>query len=90
MFKVLGGVAVGYVLAQWIVPALLKRPSPTATTTEPESGELGIHRITGDVISAFDQIKPFLWQLHVDSADGSLSAADYIRAARQLGRSGVI
>jgi len=90
VWKTLAGVAVGYALAQWVVPALLKKPSPTDTAAEQASGELGIYRITGDMINAFDQIKPFLWQLHQDSADGDLSVADYMRAARQLQRSGVI
>jgi len=91
MWKVLGGVVAGAVLAQWVVPAILKRPTPTSTQRGgADDGLPEIHRITGDALNTFEKLRPFLWQLHVDSADGSLTVADYLRAGRQLQQSNII
>lgn len=90
MFRFLLGAGAGFVLATWVIPALRGTPKPGELPEVVEGEPPSIHRITGDMINAFDEIKPLLYQIHVDSADGSMSVQDWTRAARQLQISGVI
>lgn len=85
--KLIAVAVVSGLVGYYGIPAITRRGGfKVRPLVEEERDAPPIHRITGDLLNACEQLRPMLYQMQVDSADGELSAQDLWRAYSQFRR----